>query len=643
MPLFTSLYRRTLKPTSEWLGFLRERPRTVALLIIAGGMLAAAIFWELRQSYIETRTAIMLGSQHLSLLLKEQLDGSYREIDLVLRDLAGKVPAQRLAHLRDLPLAERRALSEMLDEHVPSIPQVETLAVMTPDGSTMLTAQSVRPARSEFREYIQQLRDNPGLALVFSKPLKLGPGRELSFIFARRVSLPDGKLGGVVTAIISLDYFNQLARRLESSKDAAFQNDFLLLDKDMLLVGHQPETPGQIGISAPQAEHLNDWTDGHGRGYRIMPSPFDRVSHGYYFHRLENFPLIVMVGTPVAPFMQGWWFKALAYIAAYLLLMLFMPAMAWRSWREGQLALAISFSQHRRKLQDQHIARMVGMMTRPLLLVRERDLTILVANQAAANLVARPLDELTGLPLPSLFLRAEHQVDILAELAEHQVVNDYELKFLRGNDAPVWVALSGSVIEYLDDHALFFSLTDISERKQAQETLWRRATLDPLTGVANRGFFLEQALREWVRAHRYQHQLAVLMLDLDHFKAVNDEHGHDAGDEVLRSFADRMHKALRETDVFGRIGGEEFAVLMPEERSVQVVMEVAERLRQCVASQPFILPDGVALPLTVSIGCAMMQPDMESIDQLLKEADRALYDAKHGGRNRVVCRDPQEN
>jgi len=165
--------------------------------------------------------------------------------------------------------------------------------------------------------------------------------------------------------------------------------------------------------------------------------------------------------------------------------------------------------------------------------------------------------------------------------------------------------------------------------------LRRRAETDSLTGICNRRRLLELAHREFGAAKRYGHPCAVLMLDIDHFKQVNDRHGHAVGDAILVELARRCEDALREVDLFGRMGGEEFVMVMPHCGRQQAVA-AAERLRRTVAERPFAGPAS-ALGVTVSIGVAEVAPETASLDTLLQAADQALYEAKAEGRNRVCA------
>lgn len=173
---------------------------------------------------------------------------------------------------------------------------------------------------------------------------------------------------------------------------------------------------------------------------------------------------------------------------------------------------------------------------------------------------------------------------------------------------------------------------DISERKALEAELERRASYDFLTGLFNRQRFTERLQTELARADRYGRPISLMLLDIDYFKAINDTHGHDVGDQALKHVASRMRKELRSADTLGRWGGEEFVVLAPEAR-IEDAVGLAEKLRSALASEP-VEPVGI---ITASFGVAEYRPG-EGADSLLKRADDALYRAKRTGRNRV-CRD----
>ena len=178
------------------------------------------------------------------------------------------------------------------------------------------------------------------------------------------------------------------------------------------------------------------------------------------------------------------------------------------------------------------------------------------------------------------------------------------------------------------------SVIDITERKALEEELHRQATIDVLTGAFNRRYFLELALAEVRRATRLNHPLALAALDIDDLKHINDMYGHLAGDQVLVALANICQKNSRAIDVFARIGGDEFVLLLPETDCAEALI-VMERIRLAVAAQPIDL-DGRQVTITISAGVASLANSQETQDSLLGRADSALYEAKKAGRNRVI-------
>ena len=187
----------------------------------------------------------------------------------------------------------------------------------------------------------------------------------------------------------------------------------------------------------------------------------------------------------------------------------------------------------------------------------------------------------------------------------------------------------------VDITAYCMVVRDISDKREAIESRRKSVYCDHLTGVANRRAFFEAAELELHRNRRRPRPTALILFDADHFKRINDRHGHPAGDAVLRHLGQLLAATFRQVDVVARVGGEEFAVLLPSS-TLDGALAVGERLRQLVAARP-LLVDGMAIDITVSAGIAASDGVDENLhlDALMKRADQALYAAKAAGRNRI--------
>jgi diguanylate cyclase (GGDEF)-like protein len=255
--------------------------------------------------------------------------------------------------------------------------------------------------------------------------------------------------------------------------------------------------------------------------------------------------------------------------------------------------------------------------------------------------------------------------DVLPYIAQamaeerHMFCDDFAILFIDGGTTRACVALmhQGNVTANMDPRLmeifvrkisvgfqnvlLHTSLEQLVEKRTealeaANRELERLARIDPLTAMLNRRAFMTAGTAETERSRRHTRPLSVLAADIDHFKMVNDRFGHAAGDEVLRSVAARFRDSLRASDIPARLGGEEFAALLPE-TSLAAAEEVAERLRHDIAATGFCFAEA-SHRVTISIGVAELSPADTSLDSLLSRADAALYDAKHAGRDRVACR-----
>jgi diguanylate cyclase (GGDEF)-like protein len=188
-----------------------------------------------------------------------------------------------------------------------------------------------------------------------------------------------------------------------------------------------------------------------------------------------------------------------------------------------------------------------------------------------------------------------------------------------------------------DGITLIGTVRDITEQKNLELKLEQQAVIDPLTQIGNRRAFNKAMDREFNRYSRYKKPLSLISFDLDHFKRVNDTYGHAAGDKVLSEVAATVKSELREEDIFARVGGEEFAVLLPETDENEA-LTVAEKIRDLIEGLE-VHYESHAISLTATVGLVSVSEQVVDQEHLLQIADRALYKGKTNGRNQVVLAD----
>ncbi|MFD1560729.1 GGDEF domain-containing protein [Paraburkholderia silviterrae] len=289
--------------------------------------------------------------------------------------------------------------------------------------------------------------------------------------------------------------------------------------------------------------------------------------------------------------------------------------------------------------------------------VLDRDMNVLMWNRfmqdhsgvAAADVIGRPVFErFADLPRAWLTRKVESVFQLGSFAFSSWEQRPYLFRF--DHDRPI----TGGV-DYMQQDCTFMPLmrereviavcvtvsdvTHVSvmqrEREDAVARLREYADRDGLTGIANRRFFEGRLADEFARWQRYGGEMSMLLFDLDHFKKINDEFGHVAGDTVLRAMAQRVAQVVRKQDVFGRFGGEEFALLLPC-TPLDDALHVAEKIRRTIGDAP-VEVQGVVVPVTASVGAAAARPGAPDYEVMINEADAALYRAKHQGRNRCVA------
>lgn len=323
---------------------------------------------------------------------------------------------------------------------------------------------------------------------------------------------------------------------------------------------------------------------------------------------------------------------------------------AWDALSESYATLDQRVNERTQQLTDnlKHLEMLLDGVPIPMVITRPDQSIVIYANIAAADYAGYSLNKMIGSSSAMYFHRLEDFLAIELELKQEGSLSSHEVALRHRDGHTLWALLSAVPSRYNDIPVMMFAFQDISDAKQRELNLEQLVSTDTLTGVASRHHFIQRAEEVLCQSERNGQPFALLMLDLDHFKRVNDTHGHPAGDLVLRRVSETFRLSLRPGDICGRLGGEEFAVILSN-TDIDAALSNAERLRQKINALHITLASGQSVNPSVSIGGVIFTPMMSddtntegplpqpvNIESMIEQADQGLYRAKKSGRNRVV-------
>jgi diguanylate cyclase (GGDEF)-like protein/PAS domain S-box-containing protein len=287
--------------------------------------------------------------------------------------------------------------------------------------------------------------------------------------------------------------------------------------------------------------------------------------------------------------------------------------------------------------ESQKLAASVYATSGEAIVITSASRTVIDVNPAFCEITGYAKEEIQG-KQTDILRSLEHAPGIYESMIEHVSKHDKwqgEIFAQRknGETFPVWLTISSV---FKEDGSLNYRVsifTDITQKKASEELIWTQANLDSLTGLPNRHMFNDRLEYEISKSKRSGLPLALLFLDLDRFKEVNDSLGHSMGDTLLKITAQRLKECLRKTDTIARLGGDEFTIIVSELEDISIVYRVTQSILNCI-EKPFQLA-GEQAYITVSIGITFYPDDATDAETLIKNADQAMYDAKNAGRNRI--------
>jgi diguanylate cyclase (GGDEF)-like protein/PAS domain S-box-containing protein len=302
----------------------------------------------------------------------------------------------------------------------------------------------------------------------------------------------------------------------------------------------------------------------------------------------------------------------------------------------GVLGVYDDVTEYKQAEEDMRLASLVYQNSSEAMLVTDGKGTIINVNPAFTQITGYTAAEIIG-KTPAI-LRSRHHDQAFYKTIWHAINTSGQWsgeiwgKRKNGEDCVQQVTINSILDEQGAVYRRVVLIADVTDKKRAEDLIWRQANLDPLTQLPNRNMFLDRLAQEIKNAHRHGSRMALMFIDLDRFKDVNDTLGHFMGDILLKQAAQRLNESVRETDSVARLGGDEFTVIVGELEKADSV----ERVAQCILSrfaEPFCLGKELAY-ISASIGIAFYPDDALDIDSLLKNADQAMYEAKYLGRDR---------
>ncbi|MGJ4942270.1 diguanylate cyclase domain-containing protein [Bradyrhizobium sp. HKCCYLS1011] len=483
------------------------------------------------------------------------------------------------------------------------------------------------------RDYFSHHRRSADRSLLIGRPVQSKAGGQWVITLSRRWNHPDGRFAGVVLATIDVAYFSEFYRQF----DVGPHGTISLMSRDGAMLAHSVDP-----VPDMERQSVVDDIPFHPSfGILHVRLPQDDSERITFYQRAQRYPFLLVATRTREDVLAEWtrhFYVRIAMVVGLVLLICAIGIFLVRLLLQGRrLALALTSNEESFRLLAEgssDIVTRIGLDER----IRYVSPSVLrlLGWQPAQLLGKRALAGIHALDLPQI-------EEIMASIKRGETEEGRATYRIRRRDkSDIWVetTLRGT---RTDDGRLdgFVAITrDVSQQKALQGKLETLAIEDGLTGLANRRRFDERLLEEWGRAYREKTSLALLIIDIDQFKAFNDSYGHPAGDECLHTVAVILaDEAQRSSDLAARYGGEEFAILLPN-TDLAGCARFGERIRRAVREAA--IPHRANPPseiVTASLGGAVCRPGSERSAgpaSLIEAADRALYAAKDGGRDRVI-------
>ncbi|WP_407192869.1 diguanylate cyclase [Bradyrhizobium sp. STM 3566] len=527
-------------------------------------------------------------------------------------------------------------LGNLLEARKKAIARIHSLAIIDDQGNSLTSPGTIGSTFSDdaFFRYHQL---SPKREAHVGRPVKSLLDGEWVITLSRRFNKQDGSFGGVVLATTSSGYLSHFYEQFEIGRNSAVA----LMHGDGLIIARNPSNETFVGRSVSDKPLFREPDLQRPKGAYHFKSSLDGAERVSFFNRSSRFPLLLLATVDKDELLAPWRAAAISrmlYVLALVMLIAVIGGVLVRQLQRGQrMAVALAEKEAHFRLLAEGSSDMV---TRIGLDERLR-----YVSPSSVRIVGWRPDQLIGTPaLAGINPEDLPEVQAIVDAMKRGEKEEARLTYRNSHrqNGEIWLESTMQVTRKDNgriDGVVAIS-RDVTEHKKLETRLEMLAIEDSLTGLANRRRFDERLKEEWARAYRDRSSLALLMIDVDHFKAYNDEYGHPAGDACLRRIAKIIAaETQRAGDLAARYGGEEFAVLLPNIDAASCA-GVGERIRSAIHDAGLVHRTNLAAGcVTASIGGATCRPVLErtaGVASLVEAADRALYAAKDAGRDRLV-------
>jgi diguanylate cyclase (GGDEF)-like protein/PAS domain S-box-containing protein len=565
--------------------------------------MVAILSFDLADNRRQVVAAARQNSENMSRLLSERMDASIREVDYVLLDMVDRLSAY--------PSTGKAELTRLVAAKRATLPHASALAILDPWGRSIAASPAdldTKAERSCVGAFTSDGSLNASTQAAFGAEAGASGG---SLLRARAIRDRDGSLVAVVVAKIDLSVVRSELADLELGNHRVI----VVTDSMLRLVARRPEMPDAIGVEVVEAGIRSLLRSLKGAGLSL-DSMRSETGPYYYYARAGQFPFYIVIGEASSDIMSEWDRRLLIFAIALGVI----------------VALVVSLG----RLMAKNFARSAELAARIVAMESASDMIVIAGLDGKAEYVNPAFERTTGMPKAEA-LGSRRAIFGLEEAdAEAALAAAISGQSWRGEIAASRADGEGIVEEVtiapvLDPSGkpvrIVAVLRDVTERRRLQERLERLAHYDPLTALPNRALFFDRLEGAVARARREERRFALLFIDLDGFKAVNDRFGHDAGDYLLFEIARRLRGAIRDSDTAGRMGGDEFTVLLENITRPEDAVAVADKIREAL-TEPAMIPAGAAVRVGASVGIAVFPEDGADGESILKAADSAMYAIK---------------